>query len=167
VSASPPWLPPRLSYDDYDGEWDRFLRDAYAVFEQDFKGDLPLFEGRRVEYKRTVEGDWEEGFWHIASEKDPRTGMRQLEIRRCERVMWVRPIIMNSHDPAVLVWPDPWGGSIERPHLWLREADYLVVLEPKRSHYVLVTAHPTEYAHTKRSLAKRYERWLKMQAPPP
>jgi hypothetical protein len=167
MSPFPAWLPRPLCYDEYQGDWAGFLRDAYAVFEEDFKGEPPLYEGRWVRYERSIKRDWEEGFWHISSEKNPDTGERELKIGRCETIPWVRPIIMNSHDPAVLVWPEPYG-PILRPHLWLRDPGYLVVLEPfEKTEFILVTAHPVEYPHTKRGLAKRYERHLKMQAPPP
>jgi len=156
--SRPAWLPREFSYADYEGDWDRFLKDVYAVFQEDFKTTVATFGGRPVTYDQRIGDDGlEEGFWHLTSTRDRRTGERVMDLRRCERVPWVRPIIENARDCRLSDWWNERKGQ-RRRLLWLEELEYLVILAQRPKVFVLITAYCTEREHTKRKLREERRR---------
>jgi hypothetical protein len=165
VSKKPDWLPPHLDYPSYCGDWQSFLADVYRSFQVDFKDSRPSHHGRPVVFDTRIDGGKEEGFWHIVSERDATTGERVPQIRRCERVSWVRPIIEHSDDESVSLWKLKVGRHM-RVLLWLEKCEYLVVLEEKLRVTVLVTAYCIDREHTRRKLRKQRAKYTKKQTPP-
>ncbi len=124
----PAWLPPIQSC---NGSWPEVVTALYAIFDRDFRSGGPSFQGTRIWWNRTVKaGDqFEEGFWHLISRTDPRTGERLPEFRRAERLPWCRPVIDHEREPEVLVWDYDKGEGLVRTYVWLRDFDYVVVLQ--------------------------------------
>lgn len=52
MSAAPDWLPPRVLFSDYGGNWDAYLDAIYEWFKQDFIDSKPVFRRRRFGLKR-------------------------------------------------------------------------------------------------------------------
>ena len=88
-------------------------------------------------------------FWHCVSEGafEPN---RTPDLRRCERVPWIRPIVEHEQDATVEVWQHRKNRD-ERLYLWLNE-EYLVVLGIRHKHFMLITAFPTDREHTRKKL---------------
>ena len=158
--TQPSWLPKALRYNDFDGDWEKFLAVVYHIFERDFKQSRPAYQGFPLGYDSTIEDGKEAVFWHLTSEKDKKTGNREMDLRRCERIAWPRPILEHPQDQQVSVWKKKRGKEV-RIKLWLEGVDYLVVLKEGRNTVILLTAYRTDREHTRNKL--RGERQLALK----
>lgn len=168
--TNPAWLPEIIEYGAFDGEWDKFLSAVYEVFERDFKRSRPVFNGQPVAHDSRMEGGREASFWHITSRDDPRTGAREPDVRRCERIPWPKPLIENATWPSASVWRNerkkPNEKKQTRVLIWLEELDYIVVLAEKRWGMVLVTAYCTDIESHREKLRKERDEYRRKQKPP-
>ncbi|MDN5881406.1 MAG: hypothetical protein L0H75_06525 [Nitrosospira sp.] len=171
---SPGWLPNSIPF---SGDWDTFIRALYIVFDRDFKKCFPRYRTFPVWHNRRVDRadkfGFEEGFWHLVT-RDERVfncatrrneKERLPDLGRASRVPWVRPIIEHEDDPAVLAWDfdeEAGGAKVVRSYIWLKEQDYVVVLERQRKTrgdiFLLITSFHITYEAKRRDLQKRYER---------
>ena len=97
----------------------------------------------------------EAGFWHCVS-SGPDEQNRTPDIRRCERISWIRAIIENYKDALIRTWKRKKKSDL-RVYIWFNE-NYLVVLGERRKHVQLITAFCTNRSHTIRKLKREYER---------
>ncbi len=159
----PDWLPPLLRMPDYGGVWSRYVEAVYAVFRRDFIESQPKFQGCWVRVRRDpLEQGKEAGFWHCTSGGEDEA-QRKPELRRMERIEWVRAIIEHSGDPTVGCWVRMHGSEARR-HLWFRE-EFLVVLGERkrlrggRRYFQLITAFDTPQEHQKRKRRRQRDEW--------
>jgi len=150
MTDPPPWLPPLITLGDAENSWELFIGAVYAKFRHDFITSQPRYEGRWVRCRRDPIIDGKEaGFWHCASEGRDEVS-RTPDLRRCERIAWVRAVLENARDPLVESWLSP-RGSDRRTVLWLNE-EYVVVLADRRKTWQLITAYCTFEDHQRRKL---------------
>ena len=156
--VKPDWLPDMMSV---DGEWEQILSHLYDIFDRDFRRGNPCLNEIPVWWDRRIEqGDiYEEGFWHLISKIDERTGERLFDPRRAERLPWCSPILSHANDIAVKLWDYKEGKRI-RTYVWLENFDYVIILE-KRKHRIgrvafLITAFYVERPSRRRDLEKKY-----------
>ncbi|OHB75203.1 MAG: hypothetical protein A2Z34_03210 [Planctomycetes bacterium RBG_16_59_8] len=153
--SGPDWLPDLIRLTDYEGDWRQYIESVYAVFRRDFIEDVARCRGDFVRVgDQSIDGK-ERTFWHITSEGNVEQN-RVPDLRRCERIGWVRAIIDHDGDPTVLCWPQMRGRK-RRHILWMKEADFAVVLEKRPGCWWLWTAYPTERQHTREKLLKEYD----------
>ncbi|MHC4158151.1 MAG: hypothetical protein ACYSSO_03640 [Planctomycetota bacterium] len=155
MSSLPDWLPELILLEHYQGDWQKYEDAVYSKFYGDFIASRPIFQGMPVYVKRFLEKGKERGFWHIITE-GPIEEQRIPDVKRCERIAWIRKIIDHSNDPLIKKWPKKVGNKT-RHLLWLEEAEYLVVLEKRKSAWVLWTAYCVTQPHRKRKLKREYE----------
>jgi hypothetical protein len=161
--TSPSWLPRLLIFDDFHGDWSRYLDAIYACFKIDFMDSKPNYRGTLLSIKRQPVTDGKEStFWHIISEGDDEEN-RNPDLRRCERIRWPRPIIDNSTEPTIKVWENERQGE-RRICLWLEENEYLVILAKRTGYILFWTAYPVTQPHRKHKLQKEYEGFKKAGA---
>ena len=160
MSESPDWLPPLVLFEDFKGDWDAYLEAIYALFKLDFIDTKPVFQGRRLGLKRyPLTLGKEATFWHMISEgKEEAT--RVPDFRRCERIRWPRPVIEHEKDPRVKYWVSVKRNE-DRIHIWLEEADYVVVLADRKGFLLPWTAFLVTRQHTREKLRKEYEIYWK------
>ncbi len=83
-------MPALLTLADCNGNWDDYCNKVYELFRADFLETQPKYLGWWVRCRRDPIYDGKEaGFWHCVSEgreEDARTP----DLRRCERIRWVR-----------------------------------------------------------------------------
>ncbi len=157
------WLPPLVLLDDFEGDWQAYLDAIYDFFKQDFVNYKPVFQGRRLGLKRhPLSLNKEATFWHMIQEggiEDDRTP----DLRRCERIRWIKPIIEGVGGDEVKIW---WNqrNSEKRICLWYEKENYLVILADRGNYLLPWTAYLVEQPHRKRKLQKEYEACLKDQA---
>jgi len=159
MSEFPDWLPELLLFEDYDGCWQRYEDVVFSKFHTDFIQSSPVFQGLTVYVTKQLVKGKERGFWHCIQEglvEEKRTP----DFRRCERITWIKAIIENANDPKIKKWQKQKGRHI-RQLLWLEEVEYLVILENRKTHWLLITAYCTTREHTKNKLRKEYESSLK------
>jgi hypothetical protein len=155
--SAPSWLPNLLPF---GGSWDEYADKVYGVFEADFITKTASFRGSRIGLRlMPVFKEKPAAFWHLIQEGKVEED-RTPDLRRCERIAWIRAIIDNANDPAVRVWENERlgkGGTRRNVLLWLYEHDFLVVLGKRSGYYLLVTAYPITRPHTRRKLQQEYE----------
>lgn len=152
----PQWLPPLLTLSDCGGIWQAYIDAVYAVFDRDFIRTECLLRGKRVGVRRqpSFENKWFT-FWHCISEGEVEE-QRTPDLRRCERIPWIRPIIEHDCESCVDVWTARKNRD-ERLYLWFSE-QYLIVLGIRNGYYLLITAYPTNLPHTVRKLRNERDR---------
>jgi hypothetical protein len=156
--AKDDWLPALMVFNDYGGDWERYLEAIYAVFRGDFVASKPAFRGRRLGLKRYPDYDGKEAtFWHMISEGSVEED-RIPDFRRCERIRWPRPIIEHDAEPEVLVWTEPRGANDDRIHIYLPDERYLVVLADRGSYILPWTAFHIEHENGHRKYLQRHAR---------
>lgn len=170
--SRPDWLPDHVPF---AGDWDAFVRTLYAIFEVDFKQRAPRFRSLPVWHDRRIEeGDryrFEEGFWHLVTKDEwvynratrRKEKGRLPEFDRAGRLPWAKPIIVNSHEEIVVAWDyedETSRGKVVRSYLWLRDFDFVVILERQtareREIYKIITSFHVCYEAKRRDLESRY-----------
>jgi hypothetical protein len=159
--AAPPWLPGTISV---GGDWDAVRKALYEIFRHDFAQGECEFQGRPVWWNRSREEDdpHEEGFWHLITSLDQGQNERLFEPRRAERLPWCKPTIVNSFRAEVTVWDYQEASGRIRTYLWLKDWDYVVVLEKTklcggRDIAFLITAFYVSGNQTRRTLQRKFE----------
>lgn len=156
----PAWLKPIVRLEDFNGEVDIYLGHIFSLFEQDFINSQVFFRGKKVIYDKTDDNGRPSAFVHITTEENRNTTEREICLRRCERISWIRAIIENCEEPQVLVWEKEQATSKRRAirtYLFLEQEDFLVILqEIKHGHY-MVTAIYVDSPHQKRKHLKEHK----------
>lgn len=170
MTKRPPWLPQELHYADYKGDWEKFLKDVYSIFERDFKKSKSIYEGLRIVFDSRIENGKEMAFWHLIQKEDYKAEDRVPDLRRCERIPWLKPIIEHTHESFVSLWENsrkkPKRQRQTRILLWLEELDYLVILGKRPKEIVLITAYCTDIESQRKKLIKERDEYLNAKAAP-
>ena len=152
--SAPDWLPELIKFSDYAGDWKRYIEAVFAIFYRDFIESQPKFKNLWVRCRRDPMFDGKEaGFWHCISD-GPDENNRIPDLRRCERIGWIRTIIENCCKINVRIWRLR-KNSDNRVYLWLNQ-EYLVVLGDRVRYVQLITAFCTDKKHTIAKLEKEY-----------
>lgn len=171
--SRPSWLPAELSL---DGLAEKIFPTLYVVFERDFKKSQPSFESLQVIPDMRIlpnSMNYEEGFWHLTSVDETtvryergqkiytKTGNRIPDFDRAKRLPWCRQVIVNSKDSEITVWNFKENSGKVRTYLWLKNFDYVIILEknPMRSGgmlFRLITAFYTGHGSKKKDLESRF-----------
>jgi hypothetical protein len=125
------------------GDWGKYEDALYGIFLREIARGGIRYRGWPVNCRRIPEarGRWA-SFWHLVQEgkvEDDRTP----DLRRCERIRWVRWVIENARvHPDISAWENT-RGSESNVLLWYRE-EYLVVLARRRQYWLLKSAYCTD-----------------------
>lgn len=160
------WLPELIPCENLS-EFALYEQQIYQLFRQDFIETHPLFENKRVQIRKLpyVNG-YEQAFYHVTSSEYLHDEQRFPDLRRCERIKWVRAFIENyGCDPAlcedcdgIKVWDEP-KGSNTRVHLLFEEEKYMVILERRKEYVLLITAYYFDYNNTLEKQLKQYRKY--------
>lgn len=165
MSRNPEWLPELVLFEDYSGNWERYVDALYKFFCDDFVKSTPSFRGIKLALKKhpVIQGK-EATFWHIISDGKKEED-RIPDFRRCERIKWPKPIIEHYSEIALKVWQNIRKGDT-RILLWFEKEEYLVVLSERKGYLLLWTAYMVTRNHEKRKLQKEYETYINAKAAP-
>ena len=161
------WIPELEYYDNYFS-WGEYQEALYSIFRNDFIDNHPYFKGKQVNIrKHPIEYGKEEAFFHVTCQDYQKDGNRVPDLRRCERIRWVRAFIEHYHCDSTLcdacdgvkIWEEPCHGK-KRVHILLPEERYMVVLEPRKSYCLLITAFYLDHEHTLAKKLKHYEHYI-------
>lgn len=156
---APEWLPEKV---DTNGEWGEVLKRLYQLFQIDFIGPGCYHLGRAVWWdNRKIDGEYEEGFWHLITRGNDAVGHRLFDSERAECLPWCRPCLVNAPDVALKIWDYRESDKRVRTYVWLENHDYLIILQKRSSRqgeiFFLVTAFSVDGNDTRRKLEKKYE----------
>jgi len=157
---NPPWLPDIL---ELNGEWDTIINRLFLIFKRDFHQKRPYFQGSPVWWNnRILPGEkYEEGFWHLITRTDSIKRERLFDIRRAERLPWCNPIITYSHeDKYILIWDYKESKERIRTYLWLKDFDYVIILEKKEKRVgtvaYLITAFYIDGSSSRKKIQRKF-----------
>jgi hypothetical protein len=120
----PDWLPDLVLFEDYGGDWQRYVETVYDYFKTDFLDKRVQYRGIRLGIKRHPESQGKSAtFWHLVSEGNVEED-RLPDLRRCERIRWPCPIIENCDEPCIKIWENERKGE-RRLCLWLEDEEFL------------------------------------------
>lgn len=157
-------LPDLIKFEDYKGDWNKYIEAVYSFFKKDFIDGKPRYNGNKVVLRKYPLFKGKEAcFWHITSEGEDEN-KRTPDLRKCERIRWIKPIIESYPNKEITFWKSKRKNR-NRICLCYGDWEYLVVLEDRTKYILLMTAHPIEREHTKKKLEKEYEEYTK-QTPP-
>lgn len=167
------WIPETKPCEDLT-QWDKYDGELYAIFKRDWLDSCPTFMGLPVHVRHNPRwGDREEGYWHLTCCDYGKEGngpeSRNPDIRRCERIRWPRAFVENysackSCDDAgdacggVYVWKARSARGKWRYKLLHEDERYLVVLEPRKSYCLLITAYHLDDDRSLKSCLREYEK---------
>lgn len=160
------WLPDLMLYENYES-WNDYQEALYQIFCNDFKESKPMFEEKLVQIRyQPIEYGKEEAFYHITCQDYLKDGERVPDLRRCERIKWVRKFIENykcnldecEECQGIKVWEEPYKAN-SRVHIMLEEERYLVVVEKRERYCPLITAFYLEHEHSLQKKLKKYEQF--------
>lgn len=159
MSNSCAWLPPLLTFSGDLDEWHNYIEKVYEAFKKDFIYSYPELYGRRVGIRKyPIENSKEQAFFHLTTMGENNTD-REYDLRRCERIAWPKPII--EHAEELKIWKSSRKtkrGQRERLNIATPSFDYLVIVEPRKDFYTLITAFFIEYGHAQRKKEKEYKK---------
>lgn len=137
-----PWLPAMAQVNPWTADTYEML---YTIFRRDFVASRPQYCGCEVWHFRQMEDGKESLFWHLTSrEVKPKPVPRRMrkfaaqmteqpgrypDLRRSERLPWVRPLIENSQQPQVLAWDYEEGDGDIHTYVWLKNHDFVAIMK--------------------------------------
>lgn len=145
---------------DYDSHWEAYEEALYGIFiEEIAHGNLQL-AGLPIRCRRIPEsfGRWA-AFWHLIQEGKVEEE-RLPDLRRCERLRWVRWVIENADSNAEISQWKNLRGTEKNLLLWFRE-EYLVVLSVRTDYLLLKSAYCTTKEHRIASLRRERDACLR------
>lgn len=156
-SSFPPWLPPIVPSSSVD--WEKHLNLLFSYFKKDFIDSKPEFRGLNVLLKKFPDQTdaFHPTFWHIISDGEIEEE-RSVNISRCERIRWPRPIIEHENEPNILVWENERRGDMS-VCIYFEEVEYIVILGERNGYFVFTTAYLVNYKNTKKKLLKEYNEY--------
>ena len=163
------WLPDLEYYEGYDS-WLDYEDTLYDIFKTDFIDSYPFFENKRVKIKKyQTERGRAKAFYHTTCKDYLGSGDRAPDLRRCERIRWIRAFIENydcdeslcDSCSGVKVWREPYKNK-NRVNILLEEERYIVILEDRLNFYLLITAFYLDYDNALEKRLKHYEMYKKL-----
>jgi len=145
----------------------------YTIFRRDFVDSRPNYLGYNVWHFPEKEDGKEKLFWHLTTRENrpkplPRRmrryaadisqpGGRYPDLRRCERLPWVRPLITNSRQAEVLAWDHQEGDGDIHTYVWLKDRDFVVIMKKYRNGgRRLVTSFYVDEEYKRRDFERKY-----------
>lgn len=162
MSTLPAWLPELIKLEDFNGDWNRYIDEVFSIFYRDFIENQPKFQNKWVRCRRDLIKGKEAAFWHCTSE-GPDENNRTPDIKRCERIGWIKTVIEHSDSPKVDYWSVRRRGET-RWLLWFNEEFLIVLGERLRKrdgfkYMQLITVYCTEEEHRKEYLRKERDEY--------
>jgi hypothetical protein len=149
-------LPDLITLSDYEGNWAQYETAVYGRFSADFAPCRFLCMSKRVSARLNPPVQEKSPcFWHLISEGSVEEE-RTPDLRRCERIAWVRPLIEAAGGPDVRTWREVGRKNDKRLLIATPDFDYVVVTAEKDDHYLLVTAYCVEQTHRQAKLKKQW-----------
>lgn len=153
-------LPKLIMFNDYNGDWEKYLSAIYLCFKNDFIDSPGRFNGKVVQTRREPMFQRKEScFWHIIT-KGKIEENRTPDMARCARIKWPRYIIDNFKNKKILYWENERKkdkrGIEKNICLCTDDWSYLVVLAIRDRYVLFVSAYPLTYKHSTEKAKKEY-----------
>ena len=173
----PDWLPEAASVN----PWTENTYDMlYTIFCRDIRDHNLRYIGNDVWIFHDMEDGKEKIFWHLTTrdskrEKIPRrkrkfypkaqthTEKERLpDLRRCERLPWIKPLLAHPAEPEVLAWDHEEGDGTIKTYVWIKDNDFVVIMkkypDDKRR---LITSFYVDKFYTRKDFERKYSNRIK------
>ena len=155
-------LPALVCLNDYGGNYYTYMEAVYSIFERDLLKYPPRFGSYKLSLKNNPLFQHRSyTFYHLTHTGEIET-KRIPDLRRCERIAWVKPTIENVKKWALKFWEQRRNGK-SRVCIQLSvedDVDYYVILEVRVNCVLIWTAFVAEYEHEKRKKEREYQNWV-------
>lgn len=151
----------------FGGSFELYEEYLYGIFintlynHKVYYNELPVGLKRYPEFRNK-----ESSFYHLTCKDFNNTGdenQRELDLRRCERLHWIKPAIETNHlcdcNQNCFYIYNKIVRNKERLHFLDVEDRYMVVLERRDGYYLLITAYYIEYDNILNRKIEEYERY--------
>ena len=156
-------LPELVCLNDYGGNYQSYIDAVYAIFERDLIVNRPKFGSNRLSLKSEPFFQQRSySFYHFTHKGEVEVE-RIPDLRRCERIGWVKPTIENSEEWNLKFWEQSRNGK-SRVCIQLSvedDVDYYVILDVHVRYILIWTAFVAEYEHEKRKKEREYQNWVR------
>ena len=164
IENKPDWLPELVLLNDYQGVWEDYLAGIYKIFKDDFVNAKAKFRNKIIKIKKhPIEDGKEATFWHLIS-----TGSTESErlpdLRRCERISWIKPTINHEKEEIINVWPQKRKNK-NRMAIWYESEEFMIILDIREEYFLLWTTFMVTEPHMKRKYQKEYMEFIKQKPP--
>jgi hypothetical protein len=154
----PSWLPEMYPV----SIWSEKTYDLlYEIFKKDFLLSDVKYRDFKVYFRPDKDKEKEILFWHLTSKKEKINNeiVRIPDLRRCERLPWVKPLIQRPpNNDDILDWDYEHYNKRIKTCILLRYWDFIVILEKtKEGRRLLITAYYIDNEHEKRKIMNTYE----------
>lgn len=165
-------LPGLICLDQFRGDFFKYQDYLYKeIFKKQLYTKKIYFEGKPVGLKASpFFQEKEDSFYHLTC-KDFHWGSedREPDLRRSERLSWIKPSIETNHDDACKKscfkrYVREYNNK-QRIHLLDIEDRYIVILEERPTFYLLITAFYIEYDNQLNKKIKEYETYKQQETP--
>lgn len=164
-----------IFFEDIEGGWMEYQDKLYSVFCRDLKDSEFTFKGKIVKIRyQPIEFGKEEAFFHITCQDYKKDGDRVPDLRRCERIAWVRqfieaadanvPVEFEGSTYELKIWIERVKNDL-RYHILCEELRFMVVVSERDRYSLLITAFYFEYNHTLRKKLEKYKEYKAKNAP--
>lgn len=159
IESPPIWLPELVLFESYGGDWSTYVNAVYHYYKCDFIENRPYFENFPI-FTRFHPPYENKGatFWHLISEGKVEEE-RTPDIRRCERIRWLRAIIDRANTDEIHSWETfrPWKNQTQRRiNFCTPDFGYVVVIAERKEGFDLVTAFCVENSYRREKLKKEW-----------
>ncbi len=150
----------------------------YEIFCRDIRDHNLRYTGHSVWIFPNIEDRKELIFWHLTTRNvkpkmiprrkrkfypESQTDIkpeRLPDLRRCERLVWVKPLIEHLSEPEVLAWDYEEGDRTIKTYIWIKDYDFVVILKkyPNENRRLITSFYvdrPSKREDFKRKYAKR------------
>jgi hypothetical protein len=156
-------LPDIIRLEDYKGNFHSYIDAVYTVFERDLIRNRPKFGSHNLQLKfHPLFQNKAYTFYHL-THKGEIESEREPDLRRCERISWVKPTVENTEKWDLKFWKQNRNGKI-RVCIQLcvtDDLDYFVILDIRANYILIWTAFIAELPHEKKKKENEYANWLK------
>lgn len=168
------WLPELATVSpwEHSGENDTYEM-LYQIFCHDVKNHDLKYNNFNVRFFRDLEDGKEKIFWHLTSraekaKKVPRRkrkfydsdtipAQRYPDLRRSERLPWVKPLIENPGKSEVLAWDYKEGDGSIKTYVWLKDYDFVVIMKKYQNNTRrLVTSFYVDSGYKRMDFERKY-----------
>ena len=145
---------------EFHGDWTSYVEELYDIYLDEVANgglrfnDLPL----QTRYRPETDGKGY-GFWHVIS-NGKEEEERDIDLRRCERLPWVRHWILEAKQPpAPISWWKYKRGTETHIVIFNEEEKFVVILAERNGYYLLKSAYVVRTRRAEQLKKERDEYW--------
>ena len=168
------WLPDLVSVDPWS---DETYNNLYNIFCREIRDYSLYYKAYPVSIYKDMEDGKEKIFWHLTSreskiKKTPRRkkkyqnsekGPRLPDLRRCERLQWIKVFITQARNSELLSFDYEEGDKTIKTYIWFKEEKFVVILKKMKnsSKRILTTSFYVDKQYTYDDFQRKYNNRIK------